>query len=165
MDKRKNKVWLVLVGLFFINSSVALAAETDWSKAKESHASIKNIEVNYSKSCGCCKKWISHLKDHNFDVKLNATSALREIKKQYGIAGEYSSCHTAIIGGYVIEGHVPADDIKRLLKEKPDIIGLSVPAMPVGTPGMEQGNRKDPFYVITLPHKGEPEIFHAYEKY
>ncbi len=165
MGTIKIKLQLVFYVLVFINLPVALATETDWSKAKETHAKIKDIDVNYSKSCGCCKKWISHLKSHNFNVNPKATLALQEIKKQYGIAGEYSSCHTAVIDGYVIEGHVPADDIKRLLKERPDIIGLSVPAMPVGTPGMERGSHKDPFYVITLPHKGEPEIFHAYEKY
>jgi len=159
------KLLLFFYMLFFIDLTPALADKADWSQSKESHASEKNITVNYSKSCGCCKKWMSHLKDHNFNVTPNPMSSVQKIKNKYGIAGEYSSCHTAIIGGYVIEGHVPADDIKRLLKDKPNIVGLSVPAMPVGTPGMEQGSRKDPFYVITLPHKGEPEIFHAYEKY
>ncbi len=161
----KKRLGLVSCVLFLMNSSVAFTAGADWNKAKETHGSIKNIDVNYSQSCGCCKKWMSHLKNHKFNVNPKATSALQAIKNQYGVAREYSSCHTAVIGGYVIEGHVPADDIKRLLKEKPDIKGLSVPAMPVGTPGMEQGNRKDSFYVITLPHKGQPEIFNTYEKY
>jgi len=143
----------------------ALAEKADWSITKESHAKDKDIEVYYSKSCGCCKKWMSHLKTQGFTVKPKPIAYIQDFKKKHGIAGEYSSCHTAFIGGYIIEGHVPADDIKRLLKDKPDIKGLSVPAMPVGTPGMEHGDRKDPFYVITLPHKGEPEIFHSYEKY
>ena len=91
--------------------------------------------------------------NHEKTIHIINPLSLKKIKNKYGVKGEYSSCHTAIIGGYVIEGHVPADDIKRLLKEKPDIIGLSVPAMPVGTPGMEHGSQKDPFYVITLPKK------------
>ena len=143
----------------------SLANSTDWSKPTETHAQDRDINVYYSKTCGCCKKWMSHLKQHNFNVKQSPVDFVNNTKKKYGVKGEYASCHTAIIGGYVIEGHVPADDIKRLLKEKPDIIGLSVPAMPVGTPGMEHGNQKDPFYVITLPKKGEPEIYHSYEKY
>jgi hypothetical protein len=152
--------------LFFVAQNSVLAAAPDWGKTKETHASVKDIEVHYSRSCGCCKKWMSHLRAHNFNVTPKPTSSMQKIKNKYAVAGEYSSCHTAIIGGYVIEGHVPADDIKRLLKEKPDIKGLSVPAMPVGTPGMEQGERKDAFYVITLPNKGKKvEIFHYYEKY
>lgn len=151
--------------LIFSSLNTSLAAKSNWGKTSESHASIKDIDVYFSKSCGCCKKWINHLSKHNFNVKKIPTSFMQKIKNKYGVPSEYSSCHTAIIGDYLIEGHVPADDIKRLLKEKPDIKGLSVPAMPVGTPGMEMGNRKDPFYVITLPHKGEPKVFRAYEKY
>lgn len=145
--------------------NMAIAEKPDWSIAKESHAKNKDIDVYFSKTCGCCKKWMSHLKTQGFNVNPVPVPYMQKIKKQHAIPGEYSSCHTGIIGGYIIEGHVPADDIKRLLKEQPDIKGLSVPAMPVGTPGMEHGDFKDPFYVITLPKKGEPEIFQSYEKY
>ena len=108
---------------------------------------------------------MKHLKQHQFEVNAIPKANMRDIKQQYGVQDQYASCHTAIIDGYVIEGHVPADDIKRLLKQKPEVIGLSVPAMPVGTPGMEQDSRKDPFHVITLPKKGNPGIYKAYEKY
>jgi len=151
--------------IFIISINASLAAEPNWNQAKETHAREKSIDVYFSKTCGCCKKWMSHLKLHDFKVNEKPVPYMQSIKKQHRIPGEYSSCHTGLIGGYLIEGHVPADDIKRLLKEKPNIRGLSVPAMPVGTPGMEHGNKKDPFYVITLPHKGEPEIFQSYEKY
>jgi len=159
------RILLILFIYISFNSTHTLAEKADWNIAKETHAKVKDIDVYYSKTCGCCKKWMSHLKTQGFTVKPKPVPYMQDFKKKHGIAGEYSSCHTAFIGGYIIEGHVPADDIKRLLKDKPDIKGLSVPAMPVGTPGMEQGDRKDPFYVITLPHKGEPEIFHSYEKY
>jgi len=154
-----------LILLFFISINTLVAEPADWSIAKQSHANEKDIEVYYSKTCGCCKKWMKHLKQHNFNVKPKPEAFMDKIKKEYGVRGEYQSCHTAIIGGYVIEGHVPADDIKRLLKEKPDIKGLSVPAMPVGTPGMEQGDHKDPFYVITLPKKGDAKVYRYYDKY
>lgn len=159
------KFILPVLVLVIASINISFASSADWSQATESHAKETKIDVHYSKTCGCCKKWMSHLNQHNFKVKPKPESFMDKIKRQHGVKGEYASCHTAIIGGYVIEGHVPADDIKRLLKEKPDIIGLSVPAMPVGTPGMEMGNKKDPFYVITLPKKGEPEIYHSYEKY
>jgi len=151
--------------ILFFNLNISLADSANWSIEKETHAGTKDIDVYFSQSCNCCKKWMKHLKAHDFNVTPKPTLSIQDIKNKHAIPGEYSSCHTAIIGGYIIEGHVPADDIKRLLKEKPNIKGLSVPAMPVGTPGMEHGNRKDPFYVITLPHKGEPEIFHSYKKY
>ncbi len=151
--------------LHVIISGPAVAAEPDWSQSKVSHTDEKTIDVFYSKTCGCCKKWMSHLKQHGFTVNPKPVPYMDKIKKQYGIKGEYSSCHTGVIGGYLIEGHVPADDIKTLLRKKPDIKGLSVPAMPVGTPGMEHGDHKDPFYVITLPKEGEPDIFKAYKKY
>lgn len=163
-----------LVFLMYLFPFAAQAAPTglpkdlpkDWSKPGETYSGNKHIEVYYSKTCGCCKDWMRHLKDHQFTINPIAEDDMNSIKKRYGVEGQYASCHTAIIDGYVIEGHVPADDIKRLLKQKPDIKGLSVPAMPVGTPGMEQGDRKDPFYVITLPETGEkPKIFRAYEKY
>lgn len=154
-----------LIVVIYLLPIPVLAGPTDWSKPGESYKGNKTIDVYYSKSCGCCKKWMKHLKDHQFTVNPIPEPYMSDIKKRFGVKGEYSSCHTAIIDGYVIEGHVPADDIKRLLKQKPEIKGLSVPAMPIGTPGMEQGSSKDPFYVITLPKKGEPEIFRAYEKY
>lgn len=151
--------------IFVLFSGAVVSGSADWSKANESHAAVKEIEVYYSKTCSCCKKWMSHLNDHGFEVVPRPVDNMKELKNKYGVKGEYASCHTALIDGYVVEGHVPADDIKRLLKLRPKIKGLSVPAMPVGTPGMEQGERKDPFYVITLPEQGEPKVFNAYENY
>ena len=160
----KYQLIVVLINILFL-TGVAHAAKPDWSKAEESHAKVREIDVYYSKTCGCCKKWMSHLRQHDFKVNAKPVAYMRELKDKLGVPQEYASCHTGIIGGYLVEGHVPADDIKRILKDKPDIKGLSVPAMPVGTPGMEQSNRKDPFYVITLPKKGEAEVYKAYEEY
>jgi hypothetical protein len=154
-----------LVFLMYLFPFAAQAAPADWSEPGETYSGNKYIEVYYSKTCGCCKNWMKHLKDHQFTINPIAEADMQSIKNRYGVEGQYASCHTAIIDGYVIEGHVPADDIKRLLKQKPDIKGLSVPAMPVGTPGMEQGDRKDPFHVITLPETGKPEIFRTYKNY
>lgn len=122
-----------------------------------------NILVYRSPSCGCCGKWIQHLQENQFSVKDIVTDDMDEIKQKYGVPANLASCHTAIIDGKVVEGHVPARDIKRMLKLKNDISGISVPGMPVGTPGMEMGGRKDPFQVISFDKDGKYEVFSAYE--
>lgn len=120
------------------------------------------IEVWKSPSCGCCQKWADHLTENGFDVSAKNTTRgmLNRIKSQAGIGPKLASCHTARIDGYTIEGHVPADDIKRLLKERPDAIGLTVPDMPLGSPGMEQPDGKtEPYDVLLVKKDGSTEVF------
>ena len=124
-----------------------------------------DITVYKSATCGCCNKWINHLEQNGFKVKGVDVDNVIPYKIKYGLTPRLASCHTAVIEGYTIEGHVPAKDIRRLLKEKPDLIGLSVPQMPVGTPGMEQGNRKDPYQVIGWDKNGKESVFTDYQKY
>jgi len=121
-----------------------------------------SIEVWRSPSCGCCGKWVKHLEANGFAVTVNkaAPSALDQIKRQAGITPNLASCHTAKIDGYVIEGHVPASDIKRLVTEHPDAIGLTVPNMPIGSPGMEQpGGEAEPYDVLLVKKDGAVEVF------
>lgn len=110
------------------------------------------IDVYKSPSCDCCNKWISHLEQNGFKVISHNQENMSEIKSKFNISNELQSCHTAVINGYFIEGHVPAHDIKRLLSKKPDIKGLSVPGMPAGTnvPGMETRAEKASFDVIAV---------------
>ena len=124
-----------------------------------------NITVYRSPTCGCCGKWLDHLKKHQFNVVDIKLKDMQTVKRKHGVPANLASCHTAIINGYIIEGHVPAGDIKRLLVEKPMVSGLSVPAMPSGTPGMEMGGRKDPFTVISFDQKGKLERFTEYPFY
>jgi len=124
-----------------------------------------DITVYKSATCGCCNKWINHLEQNGFKVKGVDVDNVIPYKIKYGLTPRLASCHTAVIEGYTIEGHVPAKDIRRLLKEKPDLIGLSVPQMPVGTPGMEQGNRKDPYQVIGWDKNRKESVFTDYQKY
>ncbi|MEQ9574884.1 MAG: DUF411 domain-containing protein, partial [Rhodospirillales bacterium] len=98
------------------------------------------ITVYKSPYCGCCGAWVTHMKDHGHDVKTVEMEDLTTIKKMTGVAEALQSCHTAVVDGYVIEGHVPAADVARLLREKPKAKGLAVPGMPVGSPGMEGPN-------------------------
>ncbi|MBN3872208.1 DUF411 domain-containing protein [Nostoc sp. JL33] len=121
-----------------------------------------NATVYHSPDCNCCGGWIDHLKAQGFQITDFSTPDIETVKQKYNVPDKLSSCHTAIINGYVIEGHVPADDIKRLLQEKPNVAGLSVPQMPVGTPGMEMGNRKDPFSVFSFDHKNSVAVFNKY---
>lgn len=126
--------------------------------ATTAHAA-QEITVYKSPTCGCCKKWVSYLEDKGYQVKSQDMQDLKFIKNMSGVKSQYASCHTAVIDGYVVEGHVPVADIERMLKEKPDIIGISAPGMPVGSPGMEQGNRHDNYDVISLEKDGSAKRY------
>lgn len=95
------------------------------------------VIVFKSPTCECCSRWIAHLESHGFAVESHDVSDVRTVKLNHGVPEALAACHTALVGGYVIEGHVPAEDIVRLLREKPSIVGLAVPGMPRGSPGME----------------------------
>lgn len=112
------------------------------------------VEVWKSPSCGCCGKWISHLEANGFDVTVHNRRDMETVKNRMEIKQEHRSCHTAKVGDYVIEGHVPAGDIRTLLAEQPRIRGLSVPGMPMGSPGME-GSVRQPYKVITMAAPGD----------
>jgi hypothetical protein len=121
-----------------------------------------SIEVWKSPSCGCCGKWVEHLEANGFAVKAKNTSRdmLDRIKRQAGIGDKLASCHTGLIDGYAIEGHVPAADIKKLLEDRPEAIGLTVPDMPLGSPGMEQPDGKtEPYDVLLVKKDGSTEVF------
>lgn len=143
----------------------ALAADSVWDKSAEKYSGPKNITIYRDPGCGCCSKWIGHLKKHGFNVKDVKTREMATMKRKFNVPAHIASCHTAVINGYVIEGHVPADDIKRLLKTKPKTIGLSVPAMPVGTPGMEVPGKKDPFSVVSFDPSGKTKVYKKYSFY
>ena len=119
------------------------------------------IEVFKSESCGCCAAWVDHLKANGLAPKVSNVANPSDYREQGGIPDELGSCHTAMVQGYAIEGHVPADDIKRLLAQKPKAKGLAVPAMPLGSPGME-GPRKDPFDVLLVQANGRTKVFKHY---
>jgi hypothetical protein len=119
------------------------------------------ITVYKDPSCGCCKSWIQHLIKYGYDVDAKDTPAMAEVKRTLGVPDALTSCHTAVVNGYLIEGHVPATDIARLLKEKPKVAGLAVPGMPAGSPGME-GPRKQHYQVLSFDKNGKTRIFASY---
>ena len=128
-------------------------------KAPAAAAALPKVTVYKTSSCGCCKLWVDHMKQNGFDVQAMDVSAgdVRAVSKAAGLKDEDTSCHTSKIGSYTVEGHVPADDIKRMLKEKPAIAGLSAPGMPQGSPGMEQGS-KEPYDVIAFKKDGTSTV-------
>ena len=130
------------------------------AQQKAATPAATKVTVYKTSSCGCCRLWVDHMKSNGFDVQAMDVSAadVRSVSKASGLKDEDTSCHTAKIGAYVVEGHVPADDIKRMLKEKPAIAGLSAPGMPQGSPGMEQGV-KEPYDVIAFKKDGTSTVF------
>jgi len=123
-------------------------------------AAAENAEVKVYKTptCGCCTKWIEHLEANGFSVEAQELPDLSFLKRSNGIPAQVASCHTAFVGGYVIEGHVPAPDITRLLKERPAVAGLAVPGMPIGSPGME-GPKPQRYDVLTFDGDGKTAVF------
>ena len=130
-------------------SIAALAAAPSCSSA----AALK-ITVYKDPSCGCCGAWVDHLRAAGFTAKVDDGQDVSTIKTKYGIPDDLASCHTGVIAGYAIEGHVPADDIKRLLRERPQALGIAVPGMPLNSPGMEVADQPNERYTVWLFRKG-----------
>lgn len=116
------------------------------------------VDVYKSASCGCCSKWIDHIKSAGFEVKAHNVTDIPATRKQLGMPEHLGSCHTGKVAGYLVEGHVPASDIQRLLKEKPKAIGLAAPGMPLGSPGMES-SKPVPYNTLLVKADGSTEIF------
>ncbi len=121
-------------------------------------AKATGITVYKNASCGCCGKWVEHMREAGFEVTTHDVDDLPAIKQRYGVSPQLASCHTAVAGRYVIEGHVPAVDVVRLLEEAPAVTGIAVPGMPVGSPGME-GAYRERFQTVTFTRQGAVEVF------
>ena len=120
----------------------------------------KEMTVYKSPFCGCCVSWIAQMKEKGFDITVIEKENFDDLKASKGITSQTASCHTALIDGYVIEGHVDYSAIEKLLTEKPkDIIGLTVPGMVVGSPGMEMGDKKDPYNILSIKKDGTTEVY------
>lgn len=148
----------ILFSVLLLNCSFVQA-----KKEQKVTNSAGTIEVYRSKSCGCCGKWLEHMQDNQFTVIDHVLDDVQATKARYGVTAELASCHTATIDGYVIEGHVPASDIKKLLQQKPNVVGLTVPGMPMGTPGMEMGGKKDAYQVLSFDKNQHTQVFTDYK--
>ena len=153
---RISRVMLAMVTIAIAGLGLGVAAQQ-----KPAAAAAQKVTVYKTASCGCCRLWVDHLKANGFDVQAMDVSAeqVRAVSKVAGLKDDDVSCHTAKVGGYVVEGHVPAEDVKRLLAEKPNALGVYVPGMPIGSPGMEQGDTKEPYDVLLLRKDGTAEVY------
>ena len=145
---RVSLIVLAVLGLIASGLSVAAQSKQD------------TVTVYKDPTCGCCAKWVEHLRANGFATKVSEVANINEIKEQNHVPRQARSCHTAVVSGYVIEGHVPAADIQRLLKERPKgVVGLGVPGMPIGSPGMELGTRVQPYDVMAFDKEGRTQVF------
>ena len=152
---------MVIKKIALAASAFAIAGLVAYAQPKPV-SSRSNVAVVYkTPTCGCCSLWVEHLKKNGFQVEVNDVSAaqVRGVSQAAGLTEDNTSCHTARIGGYIVEGHVPAADIQRLLKEKPAVAGIAAPGMPMGSPGMEQGGRADAYNVIAFTKDGKTSVF------
>lgn len=151
------KIFTVLSLSLSLISGAVNAAET----LKPANAG--EMTVYRSPTCSCCGRWLDQMQKSGFKIKDIVTDEVQAIKDKHGVSSELSSCHTAIIDGYVVEGHVPANDIMSLLTKKPAVTGLSVPGMVTGSPGMEMGDKKDPYQVVSFDKNKQVKVFNEYK--
>lgn len=165
MKKQRMLALLAVVGMLGSAVAISLNADTQ-QETKPSTATsevLPMVQVYKSASCGCCKDWVKHLEANGFSVQAHDVGNMLPYKDQAKLGAGMGSCHTAFVDGYAIEGHVPARDIKRLLLEKPAISGLTVPRMPIGSPGMEvEGKPADAYQVLSYKDGKEVGVFADY---
>ncbi len=162
MKKKTNRP--LYTGLAIAAVAVAIMIfSSAFTKKTPVDPSLPVVTVYKSATCGCCKKWVKHMEDNGFRVEAHNVTNLVDYKYKAKLGAGLGSCHTAFVEGYAIEGHVPAKDVKRLLQEKPEISGLTVPAMPKGTPGMEiPGQPADLYQVISFKDGKKVAVFSQY---
>ena len=151
-----SSILILAIGLIVFFTTLPLAADQGQPAV---------VKVYKSPGWGCCGGWIKHLEDSGFVVKAEDSNKVSEIKSRYNIPVDLQSCHTAIVDGYIVEGHVPSEEVILMLRERPSIIGLSVPGMPAGSPGMEMPNgATEPYNVISFDKLGRTKVFATYPK-
>jgi hypothetical protein len=141
---------------FLLVSSVLVA----WNVSAQAPPFAGAVTVYKSPSCGCCSKWIEHMRANGFTVASHDVEDIAAIKTKHGVPSQAASCHTALVDGYVVEGHVPADVVKRLLRERPKVSGIATPGMPMGSPGMEvPSGTKESYSVVSFDASGKQTVF------
>ncbi|MBF0148295.1 MAG: DUF411 domain-containing protein [Magnetococcales bacterium] len=153
MDSLRKKIIISLLGLGLL----LIAA---WWFMSATPAGATDLLVYKSPSCGCCGEWVKHMEQNGFRVQVRHVEDMTAIKRQQGVPPAMESCHTAVIGDYLVEGHVPAADVRRMLAEHPPIQGIAAPGMPTGSPGMEvPGQKPEPYQVFSFTRDEAPKVF------
>lgn len=169
MSQRFKSKWLLsTISLIIISASgfaiyVRNIISTQTASSQISLLPVVKTVVAYrSPTCGCCGEWVKRMEAAGFSINDKITEDMEAVKQRYNVPKNLVSCHTAIADGYVVEGHVPPDDVKRLLQEAPKVLGIAVPGMPIGSPGMESGNIREPYAVYSFTEEGKTDIFQAH---
>lgn len=161
-----NKVQAAVLALAVTAANVAAYAQPKATPSRsgpaKSAVARNAISVYKTPTCGCCGKWVEHMRANGFTPTVTNMPDVTEVKTRNGVPARLGSCHTSLIGGYVIEGHVPAEDIKRLLREKPAIVGLAAPGMPAGSPGMDVPN-SPPYDVVSFDKNGRTKVWATHQ--
>jgi len=142
--------------------SLALGAIATTAGPVFGAAPLPRVEVFKNPSCGCCGAWVEHLRAAGFPVTVTEVGDTSVARRKHGLPDRFGSCHTAVVSGYVVEGHVPAGDIRKLLAMKPLALGLAVPGMPIGAPGMDGGSARAPYQVLLIDRQGRERVFSSY---
>jgi hypothetical protein len=155
--------YILLCGLLATLLLTACAPSTSEQAIDEQ--TMQEMVVYSSPTCGCCSDWVGYVEEHGYTATVEEVQDLAAVKVEHNVPPMMQSCHTAVIDGYVIEGHVPVEDIERLLTERPDVVGIAVPGMPVGSPGMEiAGAEPQPFSVVTFDAAGNTEVYSTHHQ-
>jgi hypothetical protein len=149
----------ILFGSFGRGALILACAVVSTASQQAPATTPTPITVYKTASCGCCAKWVDHMKSAGFAPTVSDLPEVGSTKLKLGVPADLQSCHTATVDGYVVEGHVPADVVRQLLKEKPKVTGIAVPGMPMGSPGMEQGGMKDAYEVLTFDRSGKTTVY------
>jgi hypothetical protein len=147
---------------FLLTALGAVSVSTVAARAATAQQQLPAMTVYKDPNCGCCANWVDHARKAGFTVRVSDTSDLAGVKRELGVPGRLASCHTVVVGSFLVEGHVPADDVKRLLREKPaGVRGIAVPGMPIGSPGMEQGppSGYQRYDVLAFTADGKTSVF------
>ncbi|GMV06893.1 MAG: hypothetical protein AMXMBFR53_31680 [Gemmatimonadota bacterium] len=163
MDRTRIPAGLLVLALAACGGPEASEAGTAVAQAPAATAAAATAElptilVYKTEGCGCCNGWVEHLQAAGFQVDARNVADLMSVKRDAGVPASHSSCHTALVDGYVVEGHVPADVVKRMLAERPEVAGIAVPGMPIGSPGMEGPNPR-PYDVLAFDRKGGSSVY------
>ncbi len=153
VSRRKTlRLPLAVLGIVALTRPLLVLARSD----------VDKITVWKTPDCGCCRDWVAHLRTSGFEVMTHDVKDTAPVRQKLGLPVKFSSCHTAQAGAYVLEGHVPAREVRRILKEKPKAVGLAVPGMPVGSPGMEMGETRDAYNVLLVLADGSSRVYQSY---
>lgn len=154
--------WLFSAALLLLGCAEANSPADGDVTASGAADDAQHMVMHYDPGCGCCSDWAAYMRKQGFVIDMRLSDNIAQTRRELGVPGRLASCHTAEIGGYLVEGHVPADAIRRLLAERPDALGISAPGMPWGSPGMEMGDRVDTYPVVLFDADGNESLYARY---